>query len=164
MQKIKIEGGQTIHAVKFSILKMMNPITNKESSTATDFSFTVWGENTADYLISAKKLKKEKFQQIFDDALCLTSHTKSRGFKQAIDSAANQRSRSHHAELYSNSSSNSDQENRPGDVNLVRASGSGTSSKQNGAGDYADADDSQARFRLDDDYAGAHLDLGYSDW
>jgi len=138
----------------------MNPITNKESSTATDFSFTVWGENTADYLISAKNLKKEKFQQIFDDALCLTSHTKSRGFKQAIDSAATQHSRSYRAELYSDSSSNSDQENGPGDVDSVRASG-----KQNGAGGYTGAqDDSQARFCSDDDYARAHLDLGYSDW
>ena len=143
---------------------MMNPITNKEASTATDFFFTVWGENTADYLISAKKLKKEKFQQIFDDALRLMSNTKSRAFKQAIDSAATQHSRSYCAELYSDSSSNSDQENGPGDVDLVRASGSGTSGKQNGAGDYAGADDSQAHFCSDDDYARAHHDLEYSDW
>jgi hypothetical protein len=38
------------------------------------------------------------------------------------------------------------------------------SGKQNGTGDYAGADDSQARFCSDDDYARAHHDLGYSDW
>lgn len=100
----RINIGQSRHGFKFSIAKEINPTTNKESTVATDFSFLVWGGITEDYLISARKLKKDQIQQIFDDALRLVTRNAGR-YKQAIKTAANEQTKSHRAELQSESDS-----------------------------------------------------------
>jgi hypothetical protein len=121
MQKITIEVGQTIHGTKFSVSKTLNPNTNRESHITTDFSFVVWGEVTADYLVSAKKLKKEQFQRIFDDALRSVPRFSGK-YKRAINSAADERLKSHRADLQSDSDSSSDQEKGLGGADRDRDS------------------------------------------
>jgi hypothetical protein len=157
MQKIMIKISQTIQGTKFSISKAWNPNTNKDSSTTTDFSFAVWGEVTADYLISARKLKKDQFQQIFDKALC--SARSSGKYKHAINTAANERLKSHRAELYSESESSDDggQENgRPGldcdDVNKA------IGSKKSGGSNQT------AEFDWEDGYYTGYADPRYDEW
>ncbi len=150
MQKIQIKIGQTIHRTKFSISKARNPNTNKDSSTTTDFSFVAWGEVTADYLISAQKLKKDQFQQILDNALRSVARSSGK-HKHAVDTAANNHLKSHRAELYSESESDSGQENGLDCDDGNRASGS-----NNGSGGK------QANGEFDWD--NGFVDPGYNDW
>lgn len=132
---IKVHGG------KFTILKALNPDTNRKSTISTDFSFTVWGEITADYFISVKNLDKHQFQRIFDAALNF-SHRSGR-YKQAISIAvSDEHSRTNRADLHSES--DSDEENR-------------ISSKL-GDQDYENDGNAEA------DYMTGYVDPGYNDW
>ena len=97
---------QSSHGLRFTIKKAINPTTNKESSTATDFSFIVWGEITKDYLLSARKLKTDQIEDIFDNALQLVPRNAGR-YKHAIKTASNEQVKSHRAELRSESDSES---------------------------------------------------------
>ncbi len=102
---IIVDNGKTSQGPKFTISKVLNPDTSKESTIATDFSFVVWGEITGDYLLSIKK-NKQHFQGIFDSALKLT---KSSGkYKQVVNSMANARVESMRADLHSESDSGSE--------------------------------------------------------
>lgn len=102
---ITIEIGRASQGAKFTISKLPNPDTSKESTIATDFSFVVWGEITSDYLLSIKK-NKQHFQGIFDSALKLTS--RSGKYKLAVKSMANARMESIRADLHSESDSGSE--------------------------------------------------------
>ena len=86
--------------VKFTVSKLINPDTNRESTNATDFSFAVWGEATDDYLVAIKKYKKT-FPDIFDAALRTTRRAVK--YKEAIASATHARIRSFRADLHSES-------------------------------------------------------------
>jgi hypothetical protein len=82
---ITVDIGKTSQGPKFTISKVLNPDTSKESTIATDFSFVVWGEITDNYLLSIKK-NKQHFQGIFNSALKLTKS--SRKYKQVVNSMA----------------------------------------------------------------------------
>lgn len=99
-----VKFGKTLQATKFGVLKTLNPDTSKESGITTDFSFVVWGEITADYLVSAKKLDTQRFQQIFDAALRSVTHSSGK-YERAMSSAADKHSKSHRAQLHSDSDS-----------------------------------------------------------
>jgi len=123
---------------------VLNPDTNKESTIATDFSFTVWGKITADYLVSIKKLEKRKFQQIFDSAQKLTRHS---GKYRKSNDSDDGNLRSNRADL--KSESESDEGNR---VNGNRFDG-------NRDGEGNDDGNESA-----DNGHGYGVDLGYPEW
>jgi len=185
---IRVQGAS--NGTKFIVSKVVNPDTNKASTVATDFSFTIWGEITADYLISVKKLDKRQFKHIFDAALNLT---RSAGkYKLAINSAtADAHSRSNRADLCSESESDKDDRiGRGGDGHhgsessgdrqhgvkehhgggyasdgAGYASGGGDSN-QGGSGDKVDGY-GHAGGRYDDsedDDGHYNIDQGYNDW
>jgi hypothetical protein len=118
---ITIEIGRTSLGTKFTVSKLTNPDTSKESTIATDFSFVVWGEITSDYLLSIKK-NKQRFQGIFDSALKLTH--RSGKYKQVVNSMATARMASIRADLCSESDS--------GPENLEDDKGEGPSNLSSG--------------------------------
>lgn len=148
--KITVNFGKTLQGTRFSVLKTLNPDTSKESGIATDFSFIVWGEITADYLLSAKKLDKQRFQQIFDAALRSVTHSSGK-YEKAINSAADKHLKSHCAQLHSESDSEDS------------GSGGGVDNDHDGGIGVRKQDDAGSSGSGSDEHAD-QIDHGYNDW